>query len=155
MDTYVDRQYADGVSSTFHNVWKLIDPDSVRQEPDMPDLGDNHQSVDVELQQLHDAVSSVGGPYDHTQFQATDDGLLLSGNDDTSGTEVTIHGDVPDGINAIYSNDYLTDIAGAVKSLQPDNVTLKLGEEFPLKVQWGRDDGVHGVYMLAPFIKSD
>jgi len=42
-----------------------------------------------------------------------------------------------------------------VKSLQPDDVTLKLGEEFPLEVQWERDDGVHGVYMLAPRIQSD
>jgi len=155
MDTYVDRQYDDSVSSEFHNVWKLLDPDSVRQEPIIPDLEEHLEVIDVDLQQLHDAVSSVGNPYKHTEFKSTDDGLRLRGNDSTHGTEVTIHGEVPDGIHALYSNDYLTDIADAVKSLQADDVTLKIGEEFPIKVKWARDDGVNGEYMLAPRIQSE
>jgi len=155
MNTYVSREYAEGVESTFHNQWKLLDPDSIRQEPDIPDLGDHLSAVDVNLDQLHDAVSSVGGPYDYSEFKSVDNGLRLRANDNTSGTEVLIHGDVPDGISALYSNDYLTDIADATKGLQPDDVTLKLGEEYPLKVLWERDDGVHGEYMLAPRIQSN
>jgi len=153
MDSYVQRQYDDDRASTFHNVWKLIDPDSVRAEPDVPDIEESLEIVNIELQQLHDAVSTVGSAYKHTQFQSIDDGLKLTGNDDTSGAAVTIHSDVPDGINSFFSNDYLTDIADAVQSLQPESVTLMLGEEYPMKVEWERDDGVSGMYMLAPRVE--
>jgi len=152
MDAYVDREYSPAASSTFHDRWKLIDPESIRQEPELPDLGDQLHAVDLTLNQLHDAVSSVGGHYEHVEFETVADGLRVRGHDDTTGSEVLIHGDIPDGIEAMYSADYLTDIADAVKSLQADDVTLKLGEDIPLKVDWGRDDGVHGTYMLAPRI---
>jgi len=152
MDSYVNRSYGDDAESTYHTQWKLIDPDSIREEPDPPDL--DLTEVDVDLTQLHDAVSSVGGPFDHVRIETIEEGLRISGNDDTHGTEATIHGDIPDGINAIYSSDYLTDIADAVKGLQADSVTLKAGEEFPLVVDWGRDDGVEGTYMLAPRVED-
>jgi len=155
MDTYVSREYAEDVASTFHNRWKLMDPDSLREEPDTESIVDIPEAVDINLDQLHDAVSSVGGPYDHVEFVSVTDGLRIRGHDDTSGSEVLIHGDIPDEIEAKYSADYLTDIANAVKSLQADDVTLKLGEDIPLKVLWERDDGVHGQYMLAPRIQKE
>jgi len=155
MNTYVSREYADAVSTTFHNQWKLIDPDSIRQEPDMPDLEDELESVDMGLTQLHDAIQSVGAPYDHTEFKSVPNGLRLRADDGERGTEVLIHGIEATGIEVLFSNDYLIEIADAVKSLQADDVTLKLGAELPVKVEWERDDGVYGTYMLAPRKRDD
>jgi len=153
MEATVERDYADGSTTTYRNVWKCIDPESVRQEPDIPNL--DLQTVDVDVGQLHDAINVLDTPYSEIHVTSTDDGLVLSGHDDTSGGEVTIHGDYPKAINSIFSVDYLADIADAVKTLQPNDVTLGLGEEIPMKLEWERDDGINGVYMLAPRVQRD
>jgi len=153
MEATVERDYADGSTTTYRNVWKCIDPESVRQEPDIPEL--DLQTLDVQVSQLHDAINVLDTPYSEIHIKRTDDGLVLSGHDDISGGEVTIHGDYPEGINSIFSVDYLGDIADAVKTLQPEDVTLALGEEMPLKVQWERADGINGTYSLAPRVQND
>ena len=152
IDSWVDREYDDG-AITFHDVWRLIDPDSIREFDGLPEL--DLVEIDLSAKRFTDAVESVGRKYEHIDMVGTDDGLELRGHDDTSGAEATIHTDLPDEFQSIYSKDFLVEIAAAVRSLQPDSITVRIAEEYPLFVDWERPDGVSGTYMLAPRIRKD
>lgn len=152
-DVWVDRAYGDDAESTFHSGFRNIDPESVRQSPDM-DLDLETVTIDLNIDQLRDAVHTVAGRFDEMRVQTTDDGLRFGMVEDTEGSEVVVHGDYDGEYGAIYSKDYLTDITDAVKTLQPETVTVELGLDVPLSVEWERADGISGVFMLAPRIQK-
>jgi len=151
VETWINREYSES-KSTYHDVWRLLDPDSIREFDGLPEL--DLIAVEIGERQFYDAVKRIAANYEHIDFESVDDGLQLKGNDDTSGSEVLIHGDVDDGIQSIFSIDLLVEIVNGVKSLQPESVSIRTAEDMPLFVDWARDDGVHGSYMLAPRIRE-
>lgn len=61
-----------------------------------------------------------------------------------------------DPVTSLFSLDYLRDMLQGVVKAGFEDVTLKLGQEFPVKIQFhGSKWGVQGEYMLAPRIQSD
>lgn len=146
----------DGLSYTM----ALIDPDSIREEPDIPDL-DLAAEVVVEGSQLDRGITAADMVSDHISLRVdpddkaffieaegdTDDVDLELGNDDlidlTAGTA-----------DSLYSLDYLKDVTKPIDS--DAEVTLELGEEFPVKLheQFANGHG-HNSIMVAPRIQSD
>lgn len=146
-----------------------IDPDAIRQEPDLPDLdlpntvtlktSDFKEALEM-ANLVSDQVSLCCDPTADEKFWLdaegdTDD--ILKGfdaddfRDETKVTEETL---------SWYSLGYLIDGAdsysGLFQQIPADEVTLTLGDEFPVLMDFDYADGSgHVTALLAPRIKSD
>jgi proliferating cell nuclear antigen len=146
----------DGLEGTL----ALIDPDSIRQEPDLPDL-DLPAEIVIEGRDINRAVKAADMVSDHIalgvdadaeQFYVdaegdTDDVHLELGREDLIDLQA---GDA----HSLFSLDYLQDMNKAIPS--DAEVRMELGEEFPIKMHFDIAEGEGQVtYLLAPRIQSD
>ena len=139
----------------------LIDPDSIRQEPDIPDLNDKlPATVVVEGRDIDRAVTAADMVSDH---------IALGVNEDEEFFYVDAEGDTDDvhfemgtddlialtagPAHSLFSLDYLKDMGRAIPN--DAEVTIELGEEFPVKMHFTIAEGEGNVtFMLAPRIQS-
>ncbi|MFB6361378.1 MAG: DNA polymerase sliding clamp [Halobacteriales archaeon] len=138
----------------------LIDPDSIRKEPDLPDL-DLPAHIVLEGSNIDRAVKAADMVSDH---------IALGVDEDTETFYVDAEGDTDDvhfelgradlidltvgPARSLFSLDYLKDMNRAI----PKNgeVTVHLGEEFPVEMEFEIAEGQgHVTYLLAPRIQSD
>ncbi|PSP82923.1 DNA polymerase sliding clamp [Halobacteriales archaeon QH_8_68_33] len=138
----------------------LIDPDSIRQEPDLPDL-DLPAEIVIEGRDIDRAVTAADMVSDHIALGVdadaehfyvdaegdTDDVHLELGREDLIDLQA---GDA----HSLFSLDYLQDMNRAIP--KDAEVTMELGEEFPIKMHFDIAEGEGSVtYLLAPRIQSD
>jgi proliferating cell nuclear antigen len=138
----------------------LIDPDSIRQEPDLPDL-DLPARIVIEGRDIDRAVRAADMVSDHIALGVdteaehfyvdaegdTDDVHLEFGAGDLIALEL---GDA----HSLFSLDYLKDMNKAIPA--DGEVEIELGEEFPVKMHFDIAEGLGKVtYMLAPRIQSE
>jgi len=138
----------------------LIDPDSIRQEPDLPDL-DLSAEIVVEGRDIDRAVTAADMVSDHIALgvDPDDEEFYVDAEGDTDdvhlelGTEDLI--DLTAGeARSLFSLDYLKDMDKAIPG--DAEVRIELGEEFPVKMHFDIAEGNGQVtYMLAPRIQSD
>lgn len=152
METKVTRDLH-GVTTTFRERRGLIDPDSIREQPDFPDV-DYAVKADIPVRTFIEVIDAVDA--DYARIEATDAGLAVSSETDVSQMHVGL--DMPvesDGdAAALYSTDYLDSIAKALHVGKVDDMTLRFSDEFPMVVEFDREDTYHGRIMLAPRIKD-
>jgi proliferating cell nuclear antigen len=139
----------------------LIDPDSVRQRPDIPDL-DLPVEISAEQSQFDHGLTAADMVSDHVRFRTpdSDDGVLnIEATGDTDETELTLTSDdvidhtSGDG-DSLFDLSYLSDVFGPIN--KSDTVTVELGEEFPIKIHTSYADGLGNVtFMVAPRITDD
>ena len=137
----------------------LIDPDSIRQEPEIPDL-DLPASVAIEQAEVKRAFRAADMVSDHIRLRVdeqeecfiaeaegdTDDVELELGRDDL--TEVSFGP-----ANSLFSLDYLKDIRRPIP--KETTVRMELGEEFPVRLAFEMvDDTVTVEFLVAPRIDS-
>lgn len=139
----------------------LIDPDSIRQEPDLPSLN-LPMLIKLKGKAIHQGVDAADMVSDHVGFVAseTDDALQLTAEGDTdditrtyarSDSEI-VHFEAGE-VNSLFSLEYLEEAVGAV----PKNgvLALELGEEFPLVMSHDFADGTGtAVNLIAPRIQG-
>jgi len=138
----------------------LIDPDSIRQEPDIPDL-DLPSSTVIEGHQLNRFVTASDMVSDHLTLgvNESDKEFFVEAQGDTDDVEITLDQDDVIDMTAgeaksMFSLDYYKDMNKAIP--KDAEVTIELGEEFPVKMYYSTSDGECDVtYMLAPRIQSD
>jgi proliferating cell nuclear antigen len=139
----------------------LIDPDAIRQEPDLPDLDLPNDAV-LEGAQLDAAVSAVDMVSDHVDVVGDVAGGTVEfvGRGDTDETVVTygpedaidVSGVVED-TKSIYSLEFIEAFVDPIPS--DADVTLSFGDEFPLWLEWSALEGEFTVtQMVAPRIQS-
>lgn len=138
----------------------LIDPDSIRQEPDIPDL-DLPAEIVVEGRDINRAVKAADMVSDHIALGVNegDETFYVEAQGDTD--DVHLELDTDDLIDltagpahSLFSLDYLKDMDKAFPSA--GEITMELGEEFPVKIHFEIAEGQGQVtYMLAPRIQSD
>ena len=138
----------------------LIDPDSIRQEPDLPDL-DLPAHVVIEGRDINRAVTAADMVSDHIAL-GVDEGADLFYVDAAGDTDdVHLELDREDLIDleagdahSLFSLDYLKNMNKAIP--KDAEVRMELGEEFPVKMHFDIAEGEGTVtYMLAPRIQSD
>ena len=138
----------------------LIDPDSIRQEPDLPDL-DLPAQVVVEGADIDRAVRAADMVSDHIALgvDAETELFYVDAEGDTDDVHLELERedliDLEAGdARSLFSLDYLKDMN---KALPKDaEVTLELGEEFPVKIHFDFAEGLgHATFMLAPRIQSE
>lgn len=144
----------------------LIDPDSIRADPDIPDID-------------HAANATLSGAAFNRGLKAADmisDHLILSGNPqrmsvtmkaegDTDDVELELDEstldaiDITDDVESIYSLDYLKDMKKAFKA--DTELELSFGQEVPMNLNFQNtyesdsEDAVMDVkFMLAPRVAN-
>ncbi|WP_336343056.1 DNA polymerase sliding clamp [Halalkalicoccus ordinarius] len=138
----------------------LIDPDSIRQEPDIPDL-DLPARIVVEGRDINRAVKAADMVSDHIALGVDEEEELfqVEAEGDTDDVHLELDRDdlidlTPGPARSLFSLDYLKDMNKAIPT--DGEVTLELGEEFPVKLHFEIAEGNGQVtYMLAPRIQSD
>jgi proliferating cell nuclear antigen len=146
----------DGLSYTL----ALIDPDSIRQEPDIPDL-DLPARIVVEGNQLDRGITAADMVSDHINLRVDEDEATfhIEAEGDTDDVDFEMGaGDLidldPGPASSLFSLDYLKDMDKAIPG--DAEVTVELGEEFPVKLHYDFAEGLGNVtFMLAPRIQSE
>jgi proliferating cell nuclear antigen len=137
----------------------LIDPDSIRQEPDIPDL-DLPASVGVEQSDLKQAVRAADMVSDHIKLRVDEHEqcFIAEAEGDTDDVEFELSADDLEeasfgAASSLFSLDYLKDLR---KPVPKDTIVqMDMGEEFPVKLHFEMaDETVDVEYMLAPRIES-
>jgi proliferating cell nuclear antigen len=137
----------------------LIDPDSIRQEPDIPDL-DLPASVGVKQSDLKQAVRAADMVSDHIRLRVDEHEqcFIAEAEGDTDDVEFELSADDLEEASfgtasSLFSLDYLKDLR---KPVPKDTIVqMDMGEEFPVKLHFEMADGTVDVeYMLAPRIES-
>jgi proliferating cell nuclear antigen len=138
----------------------LIDPDSIRKEPDLPDL-DLPARVVLEGSNIDRAVKAADMVSDHIALgvEADAETFYVDAEGDTDDVHFELgRADLIDltagAARSLFSLDYLKDMNHAI----PKNgeVTAHLGEEFPVEMEFEIAEGQgHVRYLLAPRIQSD
>jgi proliferating cell nuclear antigen len=146
----------DGLEGTL----ALIDPESIRKEPDIPDL-DLPATIVVEGRDIDRAVKAADMVSDHIALGVDADEELFyvdaAGDTDDVHLELTRE-DLIDLVageaRSLFSLDYLKDMNKAIP--KDAEVEIELGEEFPVKLHFDIAEGKGQVtFMLAPRIQSD
>mgnify|MGYP000627336196 CR=1 FL=1 len=139
----------------------LIDPDSIRQEPDIPDL-DLDATLVFEAATLSRGISAADLCSDHVSFAADPDAetFHIKADGDTDDVDLEVDSDellsaqVDDDCESLFSLDYLSDMERPIGS--DTEVSLRLGSEMPIKLRYSLADGdVSVTNMLAPRISSE
>ena len=138
----------------------LIDPDSIRQEPDIPDL-DLPATIVLEGRDVNRAVTAADMVSDHIALGVSEEAEQFYVDAEGDTDDVHFELDREDLIDltvgpahSLYSLDYLKDMDKAIPS--DAEVTLDLGEEFPVKFHFAVAEAEGSVtFMLAPRIQSN
>ena len=138
----------------------LIDPDSIRQEPDIPDL-DLSANVVIEGADIDRAVRAADMVSDHIALgvDAADELFYVDAEGDTDDVHLELTRDQLIDLEAgdahsLFSLDYLKDMNKAIP--KDAEVELELGDEYPVKIHYDIAEAQGRVtYMLAPRIQSD
>lgn len=155
-----DRRLHVSMGGLSYNV-ALIDPESVRAEPDIPDL-DLESRVTFEGRDIDRGVKAADMVSDRIRLSTDRDEELfrISAEGDTDDVELELdrENDLIDmqagNANSLFSLDYLKDIVKPLDATAA--VTADLGQEFPAKFHFEYAEGGGTVtYMLAPRIQSD
>ena len=138
----------------------LIDPESIREEPDLPDL-DLSSTIVIEGRDIDRAVTAADMVSDHIELgvDEAEEVFYVKAQGDTD--DVHLELDTEDLIDlvageasSLFSLDYLQDMNKAIP--KDTEVTMELGEEFPVKLHFDIAEAEGSVtYMLAPRIQSN
>ena len=138
----------------------LIDPESIREEPDLPDL-DLSSTIVIEGRDIDRAVTAADMVSDHIELgvDETDEVFYVEAEGDTDDVHLELDAEdlidlVAGNASSLVSLDYLQDMNKAIP--KDAEVTMELGEEFPVKLHFDIAEGEGEVtYMLAPRIQSN
>ncbi|NHX37104.1 MULTISPECIES: DNA polymerase sliding clamp [Halolamina] len=138
----------------------LIDPDSIRKEPDIPDL-DLPAEITLEGAQLNRGITAADMVSDHIRLRVdeTDETFHIEAEGDTDDVDLQLESEDLIALTAgpadsLFSLDYLKDMNKAIAS--DAEVRVELGEEFPVKLHYEFAEGLGTVtFMLAPRIQSE
>jgi proliferating cell nuclear antigen len=138
----------------------LIDPDSIRQEPELPDL-DLPAEIVIEGRDINQAVTAADMVSDHIALGVDDDEDMFYVDAEGDTDDVHLERTRDDLIDlqagpahSLFSLDYCKDMNKAIP--KDAEVTTELGEEFPFKMHFDIADGEGSVtYLLAPRIQSE
>ena len=138
----------------------LIDPDAMREEPDIPDL-DLPARVTLEGRDIDRSVKAAAMVSNHVAFGVDEDEEVFYVDAEGDTDDVHLELDRDDLIDlqvgnahSLYSLDYLQSMNKAIPS--DAEVTLALGEEFPTEITYDFAEGNgHVSYSLAPRIAKN
>jgi proliferating cell nuclear antigen len=140
----------------------LIDPDSIHQEPNVPDL-DLPGNVVLPGREIRRGVKAAGMVSDHMAFGVSDDeeSFYMSAEGDTDDVRVDLREDDiieletgGETAQSLFSLDYLDSMAKAIPN--DAQVEVEVGDDYPVKMNFEISGGEAKVtYLLAPRIENE
>jgi len=137
----------------------LIDPEAIRQEPDIPEL-DLPATVRLPAGELERGVTAADLCSDHITLGADDDAFLMTAEGDTDTARYNLDGDsvidanCPEQCEAIFSLEYMEELVDPIPKAA--EVTCTIDTDFPILMSWETADGHLNVgQMCAPRIQSE
>lgn len=151
---------ADGLEYTLG----LIDPDSIRQEPDLPEL-ELAGRVVLEGRTLDQALTAADLCSDHvsisgqTEADADAEVVVIGADGDIDTVEWTFDREaaldlvVEETCRSLFSLDYLDNIESPLPASA--EVAIRFGAEMPMRVAYSAADGdCHVDYLVAPRVEK-
>lgn len=139
----------------------LIDPESIRPEPDIPDLDEDlTATVNVGQEHLDRGLDAADLVADYVTFEAVNEEFTIGAEGDTDESSLTVDGDdllagtsIDDPAKSLFSLNYMTEMVGAVPN--GASVEVRLGDEMPIKLNHALDGKVgEAEFMCAPRIQN-
>ncbi len=137
----------------------LMDPDHLREEPDLPDL-DLPVNISVDYRPFIDALDHALGFGEYARIEtiavnqhAT--ALYMGSETDVRQEQTAISNvDTEESVEALYSGDYLTDMLNGLSQIEAEQIHLRMGDEFPMFAT-AEAEGIEIEYATAPRIQSE
>lgn len=134
----------------------LIDPEAIRQEPDLPSI-DAPAEIVATGEQLDQAVTAADLASDNIALNASaqEDVFWTDAEGDTDDVQVTfdrdglVDADITETVRSLYSLDYLTSMVGVMDD--EHEVMARLADEMPVRLAFDHSEGRASVeYLLSP-----
>ena len=166
LNVFIDREDEPITSNTSI---ATIEPDSLRQEPEIQDLP-LEAMARVDVSQLREVIQHVDTPENnHAHFSAESGDFVVGFETDTDSGDIRFEdraGPIEEspelgseGIEcdgSLFSLDYLKDIVSGLHSANIETVTVQFGVECPCKFKFSHERlGFRGQYLLAPRIEQE
>lgn len=163
-----EREYTDTTVRQTDEL-QLIDADTIRNEPDPPDLDHDYQAT-VDVDAFTDTIHNLDAGGSDITIAEEDGALTLTVDDDDSkaladfGHVAEPTGAPNPGASTRLSPDYLTDVATALDNVKVDDITVRWREEYPLAIEFKRtietDNGdatvaYDGKFLVAPRLEKN
>jgi proliferating cell nuclear antigen len=136
----------------------LLDPASLRKEPKVPELEFPVQ-VTIELEEFRRTIRAAEKIGDHIVLGVDGEEFYMEVEGEMDKLRLGLRKEqlihmTPGTLHSLYSLDY---VAAMTKGMShADNITLNLGKDYPLQVDFEVADGKGKVsYLLAPRIESE
>ena len=155
LQTVTHREIADQ-KATITEQFDLIDPDSIR-ESDEVNIDEDMLTAEVDLSA--DAFIEVVRMLDDssgtaTKFKQSNGVFEIQQEQDVERRNIQL--EVGEGnAEAMFSSDMVARISNALHMGFVDDVTMKWGDEFPVFVEFEREDVYSGEIMLAPRVTRE
>lgn len=153
LESTVQKTVGD-TEATFTERSAVIDPMSIRETPDIPDI-DTTVSVDIDPRAFIEVLNTLddGIP---TQLRAIDGEMQIKQKGEVDSSHVSLLTDATADVEewTFYTTKYLNSIAKGLHSGYVDDVTLRWSEEIPLFVEFEREGLYNGVHVIAPRISD-
>jgi len=145
-----------------------IDPKSIREEPEIPDLELTVESV-LTVDAMKRGLKAASMVSEHVTIQSeaasSSEEVVIEAEGDTDTVELEINGDdivdyqagnAPDNtVESMFSLDYLKSMKKAFPTgSDTEPLDIRFGSEFPINVVYSQE-AIRTEYMLAPRIQGD
>jgi len=156
----IHRDYS-GTQLSLENRLKLIDPDSIRQEPEIPDIELNGEAT-IPRRMFDDIINQVDYYGEHIQIGAQGNNLVIDTETDTEATtavvEDVVNNSGSDEVSSLFSMDYMKDAIKAFATIGVDELSLKFGTDLPVRIDFEKElNGatVTGNWFMAPRMRDE
>lgn len=154
----LEEEFANGRMWNVRERVSFVDPDMVRERPDIPDL-EFDTTVELSVGELSKMVGRYAN--DRAVRLRVEDGELsigeVRGSADIEDGEyaalATTHTESDSNAEALYSPEYLDTVVSSINRLDADTVTLAWAEEYPLRIEV-EGEFVTATWIMAPRIQS-
>jgi len=145
-----------GVGSLSYTL-SLIDPTAIKKEPRIPEL-DLPAHVTLPGGELRRAVKAAEKVSDHVILGVSDESFYMEAKGDIDSLKLKIPstellGMKPGEARSLFSLDYLEDMSKAIG--KATEVTLEMGIDYPLRVNFKLGQSIDISYLLAPRIEQE
>jgi len=137
---------------------RAIDPDAIRQEPNVPHLRDNdeYHTVTLSANAFADGIDHVLNQSEYIDVESDGGDMLISGKTDGDKTAAVryngIGGDT-DGVTPL-SGHYIQTMLDIIDKAQADTVEFSYAPEMPALAEFSTEH-LTGMYMVAPRVRSE
>lgn len=135
----------------------LLDTTTLRKAPQIPEL-DLPAEIGLSGTVFKRMVKAASMTGDHMQIGVEGDTFFMSATGDSDKVRLDLSVDElislkAADVSSLFSLDYMVDIGKGIGN--PSNITIHLGRDLPVVIDFDPSEDCHVVYVLAPRIEND